>query len=71
MPSGVTKYHINTSNDYAQGWYWTDANDTTNSQQIASNVAVGASVSYWSWSDGTNVAAGTYSRNLQITSSAA
>jgi len=70
LPTGVTEFRLNDTNDYNGGWYWTDANET-NVQTIIDSLAMGASQDFWAWSTGSNVPAGTYtSTKLQLVSSA-
>jgi len=73
FPTNVTEFRLNTANDYTGGWYWTDANETTNSQTIVSSLAPGSSEDFWAWSSSTGkvpYSATPYERTLQLTSSA-
>ncbi len=72
--AGVTEFRTCTasSGDAPSGtcWWWTDTNETTNTQTIISALTPGSNADRWAWTTGSGVLAGTYTARYQLTSTA-
>jgi hypothetical protein len=75
FPAGVTEFRTCTASSGGSPsgscWWWTDANETTNSQVIVSNLGPGSTADRWAWTTGSGVLAGTYTSTYRLTSSVA
>jgi hypothetical protein len=74
FPGGVTEFRTATASSSGAPsgtqWWWTDTNETTNSQVIVTALAPSSTADRWAWSTGTNVVGGYSERTYQLTSSA-
>ena len=74
FPAGVTEFRTCTASSAGAPsgtcWWWTDTNETTNTQTIISALTPGSNADRWAWTTGSGVLAGTYARLYRLTSTA-
>ncbi len=75
FPTGVTEFRSCTASSGGAPsgtcWWWTDTNETTNSQTIINDLTPGSTADRWAWTTGSGVLAGTYPRTYRLTSTVA
>ncbi|MEE9164482.1 MAG: hypothetical protein V3U17_06810 [Thermoplasmata archaeon] len=74
FPAGVTEFRTCTASSggapSGSCWWWTDTNETTNTQTISSALTPGSNADRWAWTTGSGVLAGAYARLYRLTSTA-
>ena len=74
FPAGVTEFRTCTASSGGAPsgtcWWWTDTNETTNTQTVISALTPGSNADRWAWTTGSGVIAGTYARLYRLTSTA-
>ncbi len=74
FPAGVTEFRTCTASSGGAPsgtcWWWTDTNETTNTQIVISALTPGSNADRWAWTTGSGVIAGTYARLYRLISTA-
>ncbi|MFQ5907662.1 MAG: hypothetical protein ACE5JE_02365 [Thermoplasmata archaeon] len=74
FPAGVTEFRTCTASSggapSGSCWWWTDTNETTNTQTIISALTPGSNADRWAWTTGSGVIAGSYGRVYRLSSTA-